>query len=316
MRKPFDPLLIPEPKDEASAKPLAVAELTRRIRNALEARFGRVWVVGEISNLSRPSSGHIYFSLKDLASAVNCVMWRAKAAKVKCTVTDGLEVEVRGRLTVYEPQGRYQIVVDSIKPRGVGALEVAFRKLKERLAGEGLFESERKRPLPCFPGCIGIVTSPTGAAVRDIIHVTGRRWPQARLVLAPVRVQGEGAAEEIAQAIADLNRLGGVDVMIVGRGGGSLEDLWPFNEEVVAREIYTSEIPVISAVGHETDFSISDCVADVRAPTPSAAAEIVVPNAKELLRHLASAEQHLFSYITSEAERAGNRLAIISGSRY
>ncbi|MDK1031056.1 MAG: exodeoxyribonuclease VII large subunit, partial [Planctomycetia bacterium] len=211
MPKPFDPLLIPEPKDDVTDEPMRVCELTRRIRNVLESRFGRVAVVGEISNLSRPASRHIYFSLKDNLATINCVMWRSKAARVTAVLTDGLEVVVHGRLTVYEPQGRYQIAVDSIKPKGLGALDVAFRKLKEKLAAEGLFDTEHKVPLPRFPTRIGIVTSLTGAAVRDIINVLGRRWPRAEIIVAPARDQGDAAAGEIAQGVADLNSLGGID---------------------------------------------------------------------------------------------------------
>ncbi|MGB3088302.1 MAG: exodeoxyribonuclease VII large subunit, partial [Phycisphaerae bacterium] len=300
MAAPFDASLIPEPEDEGlfpslSGGPLAgssaegpetVWQLTRRVQAALEDGFPQVWVVGEISNFKRHTSGHVFFTLKDERASLRCVLWRSTAARIRRELKDGLEVEAKGHISVFEKAGNYQLYVSSVKPRGTGPLEVAFRKLKEKLAAEGLFALERKRPLPRFPRRIGVVTSPTGAVVRDIIHVLGRRWPAAEILLAPARVQGEGAAEEIVRGIRNLNRVGGVDVMIVGRGGGSLEDLWPFNEEAVARAIFASGVPVVSAVGHETDFSISDFVADVRAPTPSAAAELVAPDRREVLAGL------------------------------
>jgi len=239
-----------------------------------------------VSNFSRPASGHLYFSLKDEAAILRCVMFRSAAARLKFVPKDGAKVLVAGRVSVYEKGGQYQLYADTIEPRGQGALQLAFEQLKKKLAAEGLFEEARKKPLPFLPQRIGIVTSPTGAVIRDMLHVLGRRFPGFHAILNPVRVQGEGAAEEIAAAIAEFNRLDNVDVIIVARGGGSLEDLWPFNEETVARAIAASALPTISAVGHETDYTIADFAADRRAPTPSAAAEIVMPARAELVARI------------------------------
>ncbi len=267
-------------------KILTVSQLTHDIKEVLENVFETVWVEGEVSNFSRPASGHLYFSLKDEAATVRCVMFRSAAARLKFEPKDGTRVLVAGRVSVYERGGQYQVYVRTLEPRGQGALQLAFEQLKKRLAAEGLFDEARKKALPFLPGRIGIVTSATGAVIRDILHVLSRRFPGFHAILNPVRVQGEGAAEEIAAAIADFNRLNNVDVIIVARGGGSLEDLWAFNEEAVARAISASAIPVISAVGHETDYTIADFVADLRAPTPSAAAEIVMPARIELLARI------------------------------
>jgi len=341
MAAPFDASLIPEPEDEGlfpslSGGPLAgsdpegpetVWQLTRRVQAALEVEFPQVWVVGEISNFKRHTSGHVFFTLKDERASLRCVLWRSTlarqacrgltaAARIRRELKDGLEVEAKGHISVFEKAGNYQLYVSSVKPRGTGPLEVAFRKLKEKLAAEGLFASEHKRPLPRFPRRIGVVTSPTGAVVRDIIHVLGRRWPAAEILLAPARVQGEGAAEEIVRGIRNLNRVGGVDVMIVGRGGGSLEDLWPFNEEAVARAIFASGVPVVSAVGHETDFSISDFVSDVRAPTPSAAAELVAPDRREVLAGLEATARRMARHMRHLVERQRGRLALAARSRF
>ncbi|MCX5683920.1 MAG: exodeoxyribonuclease VII large subunit, partial [Planctomycetota bacterium] len=291
-------------------------ELTHRITAVLEDSFADVWVVGEISNFNRHTSGHIFFTLKDERASIRCVLWKSAAGRLGRDIGDGVEVEVRGRIGVFEKQGNYQVYVSSIRPRGMGALEVAFRKLKEQLEKEGLFDEASKRPLPRFPRRIGVVTSPTGAAVRDIIHVLTRRWPAAEIVLAPARVQGEGAAAEIARGIENLGRLGGIDVMIVGRGGGSLEDLWPFNEEIVARAIYASRVPVVSAVGHETDFSISDFVADVRAPTPSAAAEMVVPDRKEIRATVDSLQGRLARGLRHTVELLRDELSLFAAHRF
>lgn len=261
----------------------SVTEITRRIRGTLERDFSEVWVQGEISNFKHHTSGHLYFTIKDEGAQLSAVMWRSRTGALPFTPQDGMKIIARGRITVYEVRGVYQLDVYRLQPMGIGELQLAFEQLKERLMREGLFDPAHKKPLPEFPERIGIVTSPTGAVIRDIINIIGRRFPAVELILAPVRVQGYGAADEIAQAILDLNAYGEVDVIIVGRGGGSLEDLWAFNEEVVARAIYQSNIPVVSAVGHEVDFSISDFVADLRAPTPSAAAELVVRNRLELL---------------------------------
>jgi len=265
---------------------LSVSDITRQIKMSLETKFPRVWVQGEISNFKQHTSGHLYFTLKDEGAQISGVMWRSRVAYLAIVPEDGMKVIARGSVTVYPPRGNYQIDCDQIQPVGVGELQLAFERLKKKLAEEGLFDAEHKRPIPEYPERIGIVTSETGAALQDMRSVLSRRFPSVEIVLAPVRVQGVGAAEEIADAIADMNRFGNVDVMIVGRGGGSLEDLWAFNEEIVARAIYNSRTPVISAVGHEIDFSIADFVADLRAPTPSAAAELVVKDRSELIEVL------------------------------
>jgi len=272
---------------------LTVSELTHRIRRSLEDEFDVVTVVGEVSNVRRPASGHVYLTLKDADSQIAVVMWRSTAARLRFELEDGMEAVVRGAITVYEPRGQYQIVVSSMQPKGIGALQLAFIQLRDRLAKEGLFRPEAKQPLPFLPGCIGVVTSGTGAAIHDILTVIERRFPPARIVLRPVRVQGEGAAAEIAEAIADFNAWGEADVLIVGRGGGSLEDLWAFNEEAVARAIHASRIPVISAVGHEVDVTIADLVADRRALTPSEAAEIVLPELGGLVESLGGLRDRL-----------------------
>jgi exodeoxyribonuclease VII large subunit len=261
---------------------LSVTDLTTLIRGALEADFRALWVAGEISNVRRPPSGHIYFTLRDESSQLAAVMFRQAARLLPFELTDGVEVIVRGRLGLYAQRGSLQVYVDAVEPKGRGALQLAFEQLKARLEAEGLFDDDRKRPLPFLPRRVGVVTALGGAAVHDILVTLRNRHPGVDVRIAPVRVQGEGAALEIAQAIADLNASGGVDVMIVGRGGGSMEDLWAFNEEPVARAIGTSSIPVVSAVGHEIDFTIADFVADVRAPTPTGAAQIVVPERAEL----------------------------------
>ncbi|AJE03181.1 exodeoxyribonuclease VII large subunit [Geobacter pickeringii] len=266
----------------AEKRILTVSQLTGLIRGVLEENFEHVWVEGEVSNLAMPSSGHLYFTLKDAGAQLRCVMFRASARALKFRPKDGMGLIVRGRVTVYDQRGDYQLLVEYLEPRGIGALQLAFIQLKEKLGREGLFSEERKRPIPALPQRIGIVTSPTGAAIHDMLNVLNRRFANVEVLIRPVKVQGEGAAEEIAAAIDDLNRHGSIDVMIVGRGGGSLEDLWAFNEEAVARAIHRSRIPVISAVGHEVDFTIADFVADLRAPTPSAAAEMVVKSKEEL----------------------------------
>ena len=273
--------------------PFSVSELTRIVKDLLERNIGSVWVRGEISNLTVHTSGHVYFSLKDESSQVRCVMFRSSSAALTFTPEAGMCVEAKGDVTVYERSGQYQLCVYEMIPAGLGSLQIAFEELKRRLAKEGLFDAERKRSLPSFPWSIGVVTSPTGAAIRDIIRILRKRQPCVSIVLNPVRVQGEGAGLEIARAIEEFNKYGEVDVLIVGRGGGSLEDLWAFNEEVVARAIYSSEIPVVSAVGHEIDFTISDLVADVRAPTPSAAAQMVVRDREETLKGIASIARSL-----------------------
>ena len=260
---------------EQTRQVLSVSDLTSQIRRLLEQRVGGVWVGGEVSNLRAQSSGHIYFTLKDAGAQLNCVCFRDAARESRALLADGQQVILQGDVTVYEVRGQYQLVVRQIELRGVGALQIAFEKLKLKLAAEGLFAPERKRPLPKYPQRIGLVTSPTGAAIRDVLHVVQRRNPGLEIILAPCRVQGDGAAKEIAAAIRLLNEFGNVSLILITRGGGSLEDLWAFNEEVVARAIFESAISVVSAVGHEIDFTIADFVADVRAATPSAAAEII-----------------------------------------
>jgi exodeoxyribonuclease VII large subunit len=261
---------------------LTVSRLTALLRGVLEENFEQVWVQGEISNLSFPSSGHLYFTLKDTVAQLRCVMFKGSAKNLKFRPDDGIALIARGRISVYDQRGEYQLICEYLEPAGVGALQLAFMQLKERLAKEGLFDESHKRPLPTFPRRVGVVTSPTGAAIHDILNVLKRRFASVEILLYPVRVQGEGAAGEIARAIDEMNRLGLADVLIVGRGGGSLEDLWAFNEEVVARAVHRSKLPVISAVGHETDWTICDFAADLRAPTPSAAAELVISSSVEL----------------------------------
>jgi exodeoxyribonuclease VII large subunit len=266
---------------------LTVSALSAQLAAVMEERFPAVWIEGEISNFKVYGSGHAYFTLKDEGAQLRCVLFRTRARRVRFEPKDGLHVMAFGAVEVYAQRGEYQLVVELLEPRGLGALQLAFEQLKERLAAEGLFSPARKRPLPRFPRKIGIVTSPSGAALRDMLRVIGRRFGEIHIVLAPARVQGEGAAAEVAQGVRELNALGGVDVIIVGRGGGSLEDLWAFNDEMLARTIAASKIPVISAVGHEVDFTIADFVADVRAATPSNAAELVVKEKRAVVESLA-----------------------------
>jgi len=267
----------PEPEEP---RILGVGELNRLVRSLLEDRVGAVWVEGEISNLRRQSSGHLYFTLKDDSGQVSCAFFSQSARALKERLEDGQQVRLLGDVSLYEQRGQYQIIVRAVKPAGLGALQAKFEALKRRLDAEGLFAPDRKRPLPAYPAAIGVVTSPSGAALRDFLQILGRRAPGVRVVIAPCRVQGSGAATEIAFAIAELGELSGsgkiaLDAIVVTRGGGSIEDLWEFNEEIVARAIVASPLPVISAVGHEIDFTIADFAADLRAPTPSAAAELI-----------------------------------------
>lgn len=265
---------------------LTVSELTGLIRTSIESEFCDLWLEGEISNLRMPGSGHVYCTLKDDSSQIRAVLFRSSALRMRFTLQEGMCVVVRGRLTVYEPRGEYQIVLESVEPKGIGALQLAFEQLKARLAAEGLFDESRKKALPAFPRTVGVVTSPTGAAIRDIFSVLRRRWPTLHIILVPVPVQGEGAALRIADALALLNKHSAAEVIILGRGGGSLEDLWSFNEEVVVRAIADSRIPVVSAVGHEIDVTLTDFAADHRAATPSAAAEAVVPVLADVVERL------------------------------
>src|SRR5829696_8236535 len=303
MSSQFDLFYTPEPEPEPEPEPvrgftkpaarerpstssartvLTVSDLTANIRSILENAYADVWVEAEISNCRLWNTGHLYFTLKDPGAQIKAVMFKSDVRSLKFKPEDGLHVIVRGRISVYEPKGEYQIVCERMEPHGLGALQLAFEQLKRRLQAEGLFDAARKRALPSLPRKIGIVTSLDGAAIRDIIKVLGRRYPNAHLVIRPARVQGDGAAADVAHAFRDIVKVPGIDVIIVGRGGGSVEDLWAFNEEAVARAIRASAIPVISAVGHETDFTIADFAADVRAATPTAAAEIVAEREDEI----------------------------------
>ena len=293
---------------------LSITELTHRVRRSLEDEFDHVAVVGEVSNLRRPASGHLYLTLKDAGAQIAAVLWRSTAMRLRFDLEDGMEVVATGALTVYEPRGTYQIIISSIRPKGLGALQLAFLQLKDKLEKEGLFRPEHKKPLPYLPSCVGVVTSSSGAAIHDILTVISRRFPPAHVVLRPVRVQGQGAAAEVAQAIADFNEWGGADVLIIGRGGGSLEDLWAFNEEAVARAIHASRIPTISAVGHEIDVTIADFVADRRALTPSEAAEIVLPKLEDLIETLDGLRGRLGAALRARLDLARERLRRLRAS--
>ena len=294
---------------------LTVSELTRRLQGLLETEFVDVWVEGEVSNLKRAASGHMYFSLKDAGAQIRAVVWKTDARRLRFKPRDGMQVLARGSLRVYPPHGEYQVSVQVLEPLGKGSLAQAFEELKERLEKEGLFAPGRKRPLPLLPRRLGVVTSPTGAVIRDILRVLHRRYPTLEVLVYPVRVQGEGAAGEIARAISALNRLGDLDVVILARGGGSLEDLWAFNEESVARAIAASRIPTLSAVGHETDVTIADFVADVRAPTPSAAAELVVQPKEELQARVNAAGNRLGSALRLRLTRTRARVEAAAAHR-
>ena len=288
---------------------LSVSALTRLIKDTLGRAFPAVWVKGELSGFKRSDRGHLYFSLKEGTTAlIDCVMWSRTAARLSFEPRDGVEVEAFGAVSVYEPRGRYQLVAEELRPGGLGALLLALEELKRRLQAEGLFDPERKRALPRYPMRVGLVTSPVGAAVRDLVTVLRTRWPGLGIVLAPVRVQGEGAATEIAEAIGRFNRYMKVDLLIVGRGGGSLEDLWAFNEEAVVRAIAGSRLPVISAVGHEVDWTLADLAADVRAATPSNAAEIAVRDHAEVGHRLAMLDARSARALRQELERRRRRL--------
>jgi exodeoxyribonuclease VII large subunit len=280
-----------------------VSELTSAIREMLETRFTEVWLEGELSNCRVWNTGHLYFTIKDAGAQIRAVMWRSAARTLRFAPEDGLQVVARGRVGVYDAKGEYQLVCEYMEPLGAGALQLAFEQLKKRLSAEGLFAPERKRPLPALPRKIGIVTSLDGAAIRDIVTVIWRRHPNAHLVIRPSRVQGEGAAADVARGLQAVAAVPGVDVIIVGRGGGSIEDLWSFNEEVVARAIAASPVPVISAVGHETDVTIADFVADLRAPTPSAAAEMVVAGQEEFRARIDRLAGRAAAAVTGRVER-------------
>lgn len=299
---------------EETRKVLSVSELTWQIRALLEKSVGSVWVSGEITNLRAQSSGHVYFTVKDVGAQLSCVLFSREKVSHRALLSDGQKVLLQGDVTVYEARGQYQLIVRAVELQGVGALQIAFEKLKQKLAAEGLFAAERKRPLPLFPQRIGLVTSPTGAAIRDVIHVVQRRNPALEMILAPCRVQGDGAAGEIAGAIRLLNEFDpSLDLILVTRGGGSLEDLWAFNEEAVARAIFESRIPVVSAVGHEIDFTIADFVADLRAATPSAAAEIITERVFASREFVAAAPLRLRQLARRKTGRAMQDLDSLAG---
>jgi exodeoxyribonuclease VII large subunit len=297
---------------QQTAKVFSVSELTRSIRGTLETKFAAVWVQGEISNYKAHPSGHRYFTLKDQRAQISCVIWRDTMLQPKQPVADGAQVQVYGTVTVFEARGQYQLNVQILQPRGVGLLQAKFEALKRKLEAEGLFAPERKRPLPKFPRRIGIVTSPSGAAIRDILNVVCRRAPWLQILINPVRVQGPGAAQEVAVAIREFGTpneaFAPVDLIVVTRGGGSIEDLWEFNEEIVARAIFHSPLPIVSAVGHEIDFTICDFVADLRAPTPSAAAELIVPDVIDLQRQIERCSRSLQRQLLNRVRDAQQRL--------
>ncbi len=293
--------------------PLSVSQLNAAIAAAIESKIKKVWVVGEVSDFSKPRSGHIYFSLKDDLSQVRAVAWRSVAEKLKFHLEDGQSVIGFGRIDVYSPRGTYQIVLEKIEPQGVGALQLAFMQLHDKLQKQGLFEAHRKRMLPVFPRRVGFVTSPSGAALQDFLEIARRRWPAVKLLVIPTRVQGEGAGSEIANAIAAAQRIRpALDVLVVGRGGGSMEDLWCFNEEVVVQAVAASNIPTVSAVGHEIDVTLADLAADMRALTPSEAAERILPNQEEVRENLASLGGRATRAILSMLERYRLRLDAFS----
>ena len=300
--------------DEKEKHIYTVSELSKYIRVILEDSFPSIWVEGEISNFILHSSGHMYFSLRDANSSLKCAFFRRANEKLKFKPKDGMKVICFGSISAYEARGDYQLIVEEVEPKGVGALQLQFQQLKEKLQKEGLFDEGHKVPIPFLPTRIGIVTSPTGAAIRDILNIARRRFSNVEIIINPVRVQGEGSKDEIAKAIRDFNSLNNIDVMIVTRGGGSLEDLWSFNEEVVARAIYDSKIPVISAVGHEIDYTISDFVSDFRAPTPSAAAELVIPRKEDLVEKLNTSTTRLKNALQTILDTLTQRLSALKDS--
>jgi len=294
---------------------LSVTQLTRQVKNLVEANFPQVAVAGEISNCTRAGSGHVYLTLKDEDSQIRAVIWRSTARRIRFEIEDGLQVLAVGPVELYQARGTFQLIVEQLQPQGVGPLELAFRQLQQKLAAQGLFAVEHKQPLPRFPRRIALITSPTGAAVRDMLQVIGRRWTACQIVVLPVLVQGPGAAEQISDALRKVHRIPEVDVVIVGRGGGSLEDLWAFNEEVVARAIFDCRLPVVSAVGHEIDVTIADLVADRRALTPSEAGELVVPFEPEVRRLLDQAQTQLAISLRERCHRSRIMLDAIAGRR-
>lgn len=296
-------------EEQGSDKPLTVSQLTQRIKGVLEHQLGTFWVTGEISNLSRPRSGHFYFNLKDENAVLPVAMWRSTAARLKFDLDDGQEVVCQGSLDVYAPHGAYKLIVRKIEPLGLGPLQLAFQQMFEKLAKEGLFAPEKKQQLPAFPRRVAVVTSPTGAAIRDFIQTAKRRWPLAEILIIPAKVQGAGAAQEIADGIELANLLRPkLDLIVAARGGGSMEDLWCFNEEKVVRAIFASQVPVVSAVGHEVDVTLSDLVADVRALTPTAAAEIIFPSQTEIESRLSQNNRRLQRSLINRLEQSKARL--------
>jgi exodeoxyribonuclease VII large subunit len=290
--------------------PLSVSQLTAWIKRTLDQNIASFWIAGEVSNVTKATSGHVYLTIKDANSQIGAVLWRSSWEKCKFDIKEGMAVLGMGKLDVYGPRGTYQVVLQRLEPQGLGPLQIAFRKLHAKLAAEGLFNQERKRPLPRFPNRIGFVTSPQGAAIHDFLEVLRRRWPQMSVLVIPAKVQGSGAAEEIAQGIELANRIEPpLDVLVVGRGGGSIEDLWAFNEEVVVRAVAASKIPVVSAVGHEIDVTLCDLVADVRALTPSEAAERIAPSRDEILETLQSSQLRLTSIVASKLRELDSRLS-------
>lgn len=314
-KKSEEPAPAKEEKEETVAAPkiFSVSEAVGMARMLIERHFSEVWIQGEVSGYKMHASGHHYFTLKDSGAVLPAAIFRGSAQKLKFKIEDGQELICHGKMSLYQKGGQYQIIVDYAEPKGVGELQLAFEQLKKKLSAEGLFDKARKRPIPFMPKRIGVVTSPTGAAVRDMLKVLRRRFPNIEVLIAPAKVQGPGSKEEIAGGIELLNSIGNIDVMIVGRGGGSIEDLWAFNEELVARAIYNSEIPVISAVGHEIDFTIADFVADFRAPTPSAAAEHAVPVRSEIRQSIVNLRRQLLSGLKRSVLTRRERLKDLNG---
>ncbi|MEE2987108.1 MAG: exodeoxyribonuclease VII large subunit [Nitrospinota bacterium] len=303
-------------EEKQGPKVYSVTEVTQDIKAIIESAFDSAWIEGEISNLRVAASHHAYFVLKDPKAQIRCVLFKGYRAGLKYQPEDGDHVLLFGRVTVYDARGEYQVIVETMEPRGLGALQKAFEQLKEKLAKEGLFDESKKKPIPPMPWKVGVITSSTGAAIRDILQIIWRRNPKVSVLVHPVKVQGEGAAKEIAQAIREMNRLRDIDVLIVGRGGGSIEDLWAFNEEEVGRSIFASRIPVVSAVGHEIDFTIADFVADLRAPTPSAAAELTVPVLKDMVQSVRFLTGQLMSKISERIESYKDRLRYLIERRF
>jgi exodeoxyribonuclease VII large subunit len=299
-------------REEKQSQIYTVSSLTSEIKSLLEERYPFVWIQGEISNLSKPSSGHLYFTLKDSRSQISAIIFRNLAHHLKFKVENGLQVTGMARLSLYEPRGTYQVVFEFLEPKGAGALQLAFEQLKARLAQEGLFDAQHKKKIPYLPERISVITSPTGAVIHDIMNIIDRRFPSVILEVVPVKVQGDQAEQEISSAVKMLNKRGLSDLIIIARGGGSLEDLAAFNSETVARAVFSSEIPVVSAVGHETDYTICDFVADLRAPTPSAAAELVVPVKKELIAEILKLRTLLTNRMSGRIEKQKNHLIMLS----